>query len=80
MLNLQIGAIYLWSYVYNIVRVCSRSIEDVPISKSSGESSSSDLGCSIEPLLLSSPELAPQEDTADRYALPRTVNEGKAKV
>ncbi|PON34276.1 Auxin efflux carrier [Parasponia andersonii] len=82
MVNLQIGAICLWSYVYNIVRLCSRSIKDIPVSKYSRESSnSSDAGSSIEqPLLLSSPELVPPGDDAGGYALPRTVHEGKAEI
>ncbi|PON73242.1 Auxin efflux carrier [Trema orientale] len=81
MVNLQIGAICLWSYVYNIVRLSSRSIKDIPVSKYSRESSnSSDAGSSIEPLLLSSPELVPPVDDAGGYALPRTVHEGKAEI
>ncbi|KAL3618406.1 hypothetical protein CASFOL_038727 [Castilleja foliolosa] len=45
-LSMAIGAIYLWSYVYNIVRVSTRSsmeveIVDSPVSKSAREKSSS---------------------------------------
>ncbi|XP_030503393.2 protein PIN-LIKES 3 [Cannabis sativa] len=45
-LSMAIGAIYLWSYVYNIVRVSSTSINDIKSSRESLE----------EPLLLPSPE------------------------
>lgn len=79
MVNLQLGAVYLWSYVYNIVRVSSRSIKDVPISKSSRESSSSDAGGSTEPLL-SSTESTPPGHDADEYVLPQTILDGKAQV
>uniref|UniRef100_A0A2N9IUB4 Protein PIN-LIKES 3-like n=1 Tax=Fagus sylvatica TaxID=28930 RepID=A0A2N9IUB4_FAGSY len=53
-LSMAIGAIYLWSYVYNIVRISSRRItKESSISKSSRESSTSDLGSCTEPLLSS---------------------------
>ncbi|KAM6595742.1 hypothetical protein CsatA_006266 [Cannabis sativa] len=45
-LSMAIGAVYLWSYVYNIVRVSSTSINDIKSSRESLE----------EPLLLPSPE------------------------
>ncbi|XP_024928907.3 protein PIN-LIKES 3 isoform X3 [Ziziphus jujuba] len=83
-LSMAIGAIYLWSYVYNIVRISSRSSKDTggkdfSISKSSRESSISDLGNRTEPLL-SSKEFGVTEDDIDHYALPRTLSEGKAEV
>lgn len=83
-MNVQIGAIYLWSYVYNIVRVSSRSIKDArgkdfSVSKSSRESSTTDLGSCIEPLL-SSKELALPGNDTDHYALPRSISEAKAEV
>lgn len=60
-LMFQIGAIYLWSYVYNIVRVSSSrssgevEIVDSPIHKSSREGSPSSSGKSLtDPLLPSS--------------------------
>lgn len=83
-MNLQIGAIYLWSYVYNIVRISSRSTKDsrgndFSISKSSRESSTSDLGSCTEPLI-SSKEFGLAGDDTNHYALPRTLSEGKAEV
>ncbi|XP_048332412.2 protein PIN-LIKES 3 isoform X2 [Ziziphus jujuba] len=83
-LSMAIGAIYLWSYVYNIVRISSRSSKDTggkdfSISKSSRESSISDLGNRTEPLL-SSKEFGVTEDDIDHYALPRTLSEGKAEL
>lgn len=84
-MNIQIGAIYLWSYVYNLVRISSRSSKgkDFCISKSSRESSTSDLGSCTEPLLSSKEFALPGAgagDHADHYALPRTISEGKAEV
>ncbi|KAF3446943.1 hypothetical protein FNV43_RR12123 [Rhamnella rubrinervis] len=85
-LSMAIGAIYLWSYVYNIVRISSRSGKDSRgkefcISKSSRESSTSDLGSCTEPLLSSKEFALPGAgDDADHYALPRTISEGKPEV
>ncbi|KAM7252962.1 hypothetical protein ACFE04_025580 [Oxalis oulophora] len=75
-LSMATGAIFLWSYVYNIVRVSSRSnseeMEKDNISKdiSPQESSASNLS---EPLLSS-------KDQIDRYALPCTRSEVKAEA
>ncbi|XP_062098733.1 protein PIN-LIKES 3-like isoform X2 [Humulus lupulus] len=85
-LSMALGSVYLWTYVYNIVRVSSRSIKEIPIiDKSSRESSSSETGGGSleEPLLLPSPELAgPPGDVADENALPKTIHddESSAKV
>ncbi|EXB56256.1 Uncharacterized transporter [Morus notabilis] len=83
-LSMAIGAIYLWSYVYNIVRISATSsknsiTKDFPVSKASKESSQSDLEGSREPLL-SSTKLAEPEDNSDHYALPLTVSEGKTEA
>lgn len=67
-LSMAIGAIYLWSYVYNIVRVSSnrssREVEiiDSPIHKSSRESSPCSSGKSLTDPLLSSSVLIGIED------------------
>ncbi|KAK4428261.1 protein PIN-LIKES 1 [Sesamum alatum] len=60
-LSMAIGAIYLWTYVYNIVRVSSSTfskeveVSDSPVTRSSRENSSSPSGGSwTEPLLSSS--------------------------
>ncbi|KAF5455574.1 hypothetical protein F2P56_025135 [Juglans regia] len=76
-LSMAIGAIYLWSYVYNIVRISSRSstreseVNEFSISKPARESSTPDLGV-IEPLLSSSKEFLIPENNKDQYALPCT--------
>ncbi|XP_041017775.1 protein PIN-LIKES 3-like [Juglans microcarpa x Juglans regia] len=76
-LSMAIGAIYLWSYVYNIVRISSRSstreseVNEFSISKPARQSSTSDLGV-IEPLLSSSKEFLIPENNKDQYALPCT--------
>lgn len=63
-LSMAVGAIYLWSYVYNIVRISSsRSSKEVEINDSSSsrysrEGSISQLGTSTESLL---PSKAPPE-------------------
>lgn len=83
----QIGAIYLWSYVYNIVRIHSNKnsegakLDDFTEStKSEVETaenlSNSRLG-SLLPLNLSSPK----EDHLDHLELDRAnISEGKPKV
>ncbi|GFZ10568.1 auxin efflux carrier family protein [Actinidia rufa] len=78
---LQVGAVYLWSYVYNIVRISSRKsskeaeINDSPVSKSSIETSISQLQSYEEPLL-SSKHFVVSEDNA----LPCTRYEVEAQV
>ncbi|KAH6821332.1 Auxin efflux carrier family protein [Perilla frutescens var. hirtella] len=67
-LSMAIGAIYLWSYVYNIVRVSSsrssREVEiiDSPMHKSSREGSPSSSGKSLTDPLLSSSILIGTDD------------------
>ncbi|GAV65815.1 Mem_trans domain-containing protein [Cephalotus follicularis] len=84
-LSMAIGAIYLWSYVYNLVRVYSSigakqsNINDNSIDKSSRETSASDLASFTEPLLPSK-EFLISEDRSDRYALPCSRSDGKAEV
>lgn len=72
-LSMAIGAIYLWSYVYNMVRISSMSDKD------SRESSELDREGFKEPLL-SSTKLAEPGDSSDPYALPLSVSEEKAEV
>lgn len=72
-LSMAIGAIYLWSYVYNIVRISSRRItKESSISKSSRESSTSDLGSCTEPLLSSTKD--------EECLLPCTTSVPKSEV
>ncbi|EXB56257.1 Uncharacterized transporter [Morus notabilis] len=83
-LSMAIGSIYLWSYVYNIVRISATSDKefirkDFPVSKAAKESSRPDLEGSIEPLL-SSTELEEPGDNSDRYVLPLTASEGRAEA
>ena len=79
-LPLQIGAIYLWSYVYNIVRISSKAstevVNNVTDSKSSSESPESPMSCT-EPLL---PLKDAEDDDGDQFALPCTTFDGKAQV
>ncbi|KAK3029009.1 hypothetical protein RJ639_038212 [Escallonia herrerae] len=82
-LELGIGAIYLWSYVYNIVRISSRaSSKEVEIissphdSKSSSESSISQPGSCTEPLLSSTNSVG----LVDKYALPCTTLDEKLQI
>ncbi|KAF2310807.1 hypothetical protein GH714_017402 [Hevea brasiliensis] len=73
--SMAIGAIYLWSYVYNIVRASAAgtTIESTRhyTGQSSRESSTAELGSCTEPLLPSKEPLA-SEHRIDQYALPRT--------
>ncbi|KAJ6939946.1 protein PIN-LIKES 1-like [Populus alba x Populus x berolinensis] len=66
MATLQIGAVYLWSYVFNIVRASSfpsvKQFDKIHVDESSIETPKSELGSCKEPLLAS-------ENQADRYAL-----------
>ena len=85
----QTGAIYLWSYVYNIVRLSSRRITIESRGKDiSRESSTSDLGSCTEPLLSSTKEYSicevPKEysiteDHEEQHSLPcaRTVTKSE---
>ncbi|KAF7141020.1 hypothetical protein RHSIM_Rhsim06G0002300 [Rhododendron simsii] len=84
-LSMAVGAVYLWSYVYNIVRISSRKrskaveIVDSPECMSPKETSISEPLSYKEPLL-SSVECVVSEDHADQFALPCTRFEGKAQV
>lgn len=81
----QVGAVYLWSYVYNIVRISSSKsskvveIVDSPECMSSRETSISEPLSYKEPLL-SSVACVVSEDHADQFALPCTRFVGKAQV
>ncbi|TQD83411.1 hypothetical protein C1H46_031056 [Malus baccata] len=74
-----IGAVYLWSYVYNIVRISStRGIQDS--NQSAEKSFTSDQASCTEPLL-SSKECVTVGENRDQYALPYTaVPEEAAKA
>ncbi|KAK9928521.1 hypothetical protein M0R45_025653 [Rubus argutus] len=77
-LSMAIGAIYIWSYVYNIVRISSkRSAQD---STESLEGSSESIQVSCTEPLLSSKEYGIVEDNADQYALPCTVSQQESKT
>ncbi|XP_057975594.1 protein PIN-LIKES 3-like [Malania oleifera] len=83
-LSMAIGAVYLWTYVYNIVRISSTSSKEYKvngscISVASGEASLSHPGSSTEPLLHPR-ESVTTEDYADKFALPCTTSGGDAKV
>ncbi|XP_061373395.1 protein PIN-LIKES 3-like isoform X2 [Gastrolobium bilobum] len=79
-LSLAMGNIYLWTYVYNIVRVSSRSTSNCSnaVSESNNEScrksTESDQTSCSEPLLVS------QDLNVDQYVLPCTTFEGKDEV
>ncbi|KAG8377197.1 hypothetical protein BUALT_Bualt08G0003100 [Buddleja alternifolia] len=81
-LPLAIGAIYIWSYVYNIVRGSSiRSsmqveLSDSPMSKSSRENSLSPFRRSLTESLLSSGD----EDHENGLALPQDIFEDKPQA
>lgn len=69
--SVQIGAIYLWSYVYNIVRISSQSsrVNDLSDPKPCSRETSS----ATEPLLSSTHDL-------DQYSLPLAVSDEKTEV
>lgn len=81
----QVGAIYLWSYVYNLVRVSSvpsvkeTEINDSSVQKSPRETSTSDKAQVTEPLL-SSKEFLASGDHQDQYTLPCTRYDGRTEV
>ncbi|CAA2982910.1 uncharacterized transporter YBR287W-like isoform X1 [Olea europaea subsp. europaea] len=78
-LSMAIGAIYLWSYVYNIIRISSSrnskevDINDLSITKSSSESST-------VPSDISSAEVTEPLLSPNHLALPRTRFEEKPQV
>ncbi|CAA3004033.1 uncharacterized transporter YBR287W-like isoform X1 [Olea europaea subsp. europaea] len=78
-LSMAIGAIYLWSYVYNIIRISSSRnskevhINDLSITKSSSESST-------VPSDISSAEVTEPLLSPNQLALPRTRFEEKPQV
>ncbi|KAM5574027.1 protein PIN-LIKES 3-like [Rosa sericea] len=77
-LSMATGAIYIWSYVYNIVRISSkRSTQDSP-QYLEEPSESNQVSCT-EPLL-SSKEYGIAEDNADQYALPCTISQQDSKI
>ncbi|KAI8549226.1 hypothetical protein RHMOL_Rhmol06G0009800 [Rhododendron molle] len=84
-LSMAVGAVYLWSYVYNIVRISSSKsskevkIVDSPECMSSKDTSKSEQLSYKEPLLSSVPCVV-SEDHASQFALPCTRFEGKAQV
>ncbi|XP_043713494.1 protein PIN-LIKES 1-like isoform X3 [Telopea speciosissima] len=80
-LSMAIGAIYLWSYVYNIVRISSSKYTegiDESSSKSSEEPSKVMNGSCREPLL--SKDLSILENQADHFALPCSSSEARPQV
>ncbi|XP_050379227.1 protein PIN-LIKES 3-like [Argentina anserina] len=77
-LSMATGAIYIWSYVYNIVRISSKRITQ-DSSQSLEEASESDQVSYTEPLL-SSKECGIVEDNADQYALPCTISQQDSKI
>ncbi|XAR73651.1 hypothetical protein NMG60_11007691 [Bertholletia excelsa] len=84
-LSMAIGAIYLWSYVYNIVRVSSRSItkevqtNDFSVEKKNTDETSETVeGNFTEPLLSS--EDCSSECSQDLFTLPHCKSDGSTKV
>ncbi|XP_022771321.1 protein PIN-LIKES 3-like isoform X3 [Durio zibethinus] len=84
-LSMALGAIYLWSYVFNIVRIYSIGsinesfANDSSTGKYSREASTSEQGSCTEPLL-SSKDLLISEENEKGYVLPRTSSKGKAEA
>lgn len=85
-LTLQVGAIYIWSYVYMIMRVfANKTSEDIDTHDStisitfSGEPSETFSGTCTEALLPSS-DCPSSDDHSDQVELPRTRSVGKVKV
>ncbi|XVF74045.1 hypothetical protein PTKIN_Ptkin13bG0030000 [Pterospermum kingtungense] len=80
-LSMALGAIYLWSYVFNTVRVYSTgSTNESSENKSStDQASTSDQGSCTKPLLSSKDHLM-SEDKENGYVLPCTRSKGKAEA
>ncbi|KAF9686565.1 hypothetical protein SADUNF_Sadunf02G0002400 [Salix dunnii] len=76
-LSMAIGAVYLWSYVFNIVRASSvpsdKQLDKIHVGESSIETPESELRSCKEPLLAS-------ENQADRYALRSSAYDGKDEM
>lgn len=79
----QIGAIYLWVYVYNVVRISVEAnlkelqINDSSVNKSTSKSSIAQPGSFTEPLLPPKDCVTSEEHAA---ALPYTRFDGKTQV
>ncbi|KAK9284492.1 hypothetical protein L1049_023665 [Liquidambar formosana] len=85
-LSMAIGAIYLWSYVYNTVRIYSnkstegaKTNESTINTKSFRETSVNLSKCCTGPLLPSEDCLM-VEANSDPFQLPCTISEGKSKI
>ncbi|XP_021815553.1 protein PIN-LIKES 3-like [Prunus avium] len=77
-LSTAIGAIYLWSYVYNIVRISAKRGTQDSTQSPVRSSTPNEISCT-EPLL-SSKESEVVEENANHYALPCTITEENAKM
>ena len=86
--SIQVGAIYIWSYVYMIMRVfANKRTEDIDTGDStitvtfSGEPAETFPGTCTEALLPSSSRDCPSaDDHSYQLELPRTKSVGKVKV
>ncbi|TMW87445.1 hypothetical protein EJD97_019948 [Solanum chilense] len=85
-LSMAVCAVFLWSYVYNIVRISSskspeevEEVNDSSRSKSVRESSITEFGVSTEPLLQTH-NLALSEHQSEQLALPSTRFDDKSQV
>lgn len=67
-LSMAIGAIFLWSYVYNIVRSSSKRSKSIHVSRSPRAITASEQDTNKEPLLPNSGELQASEDLEDQHA------------
>ncbi|XP_041022402.1 protein PIN-LIKES 3-like isoform X2 [Juglans microcarpa x Juglans regia] len=85
-LSMAIGSIYLWSYVYNIIRIFSRrstkgsEVREISISMPSKESSTSVLESCIEPLPSSSKDMIAEDNENHQCAVPCSRSVEKPEV
>ncbi|KAL5707307.1 hypothetical protein ACHQM5_025368 [Ranunculus cassubicifolius] len=82
-LSLAIGSIYLWSYVYNVVRISSDKInKEVKINGFTNGSTEKNLDVTskyCDEAQLPSKDFSPSEDNVDRFALPHTTSDEESQ-
>ncbi|KAI5326991.1 hypothetical protein L3X38_026387 [Prunus dulcis] len=79
-LSMAIGAMYLWSYVYNIVRISAKKGAQNAHQSPERSSTPNQVSCTEPPLSSKESEVV-EDNAADQYALPCTaISEENAKM
>ncbi|KAK4790228.1 hypothetical protein SAY86_017532 [Trapa natans] len=79
-LSMAVGAIYLWSYVYNIVRISSRSTLEVLKTDDPMENAKSSMEIEESVQECTQPLLSPKKDASYDLMLPSSISETRDQV